>query len=45
VVDPVLGNVTPAYEYEQGTWGPPQAKGIAERVGGWHDPRPPELGP
>ena len=45
VVDPVLGNVTPAYEYEQGTWGPPQAKGIAERVGGWHDPRPPEQGP
>ncbi len=45
VVDPVLGNVTPAHEYEQGTWGPPQAQAIAERVGGWHDPQPPELGP
>ncbi len=45
VVDPVLGNVTPAHEYQQGTWGPPQAAAIAERVGGWHDPRPPDEGP
>ncbi len=45
VVDPVLGNVTPAHQYEQGAWGPPQAKAIAERVGGWHDPRPTEQGP
>jgi glucose-6-phosphate 1-dehydrogenase len=42
VVDPVLGNVTPVYEYEPGTWGPPEAERIVERVGGWHNPLPQE---
>jgi glucose-6-phosphate 1-dehydrogenase len=35
VVDPILGNITPVYEYEPGTWGPPQADRIAS--GEWHD--------
>ncbi len=25
VVEPILGDVTPAYEYEPGTWGPAEA--------------------
>src|SRR5215467_5385816 len=30
VVDPVLGNVTPVYEYAPNTWGPPEAERIIE---------------
>ena len=36
VVDPILGNVTPVHEYEPGTWGPKEANGLTESVGGWH---------
>jgi len=42
VVDPVLGNVTPVYEYEPNTWGPPQADQFIARDGGWHNPVPTE---
>jgi glucose-6-phosphate 1-dehydrogenase len=38
IVDPVLKNGSPVYEYEPGTWGPE----VVERVsppGGWHNPR------
>jgi glucose-6-phosphate 1-dehydrogenase len=38
VVDPVLGNVTPVYEYAPNTWGPPEADRIIKREGGWHNP-------
>jgi glucose-6-phosphate 1-dehydrogenase len=38
IVDPVLGNATPVYEYEPHTWGPPQADPIAAADGGWHNP-------
>jgi glucose-6-phosphate 1-dehydrogenase len=38
VVEPILGNVTPVYQYEPGTWGPPEADALAADVGGWHDP-------
>jgi glucose-6-phosphate 1-dehydrogenase len=37
VVDPILGNRTPLYEYEPGTWGPPEAGRLAPE-GWWHDP-------
>jgi glucose-6-phosphate 1-dehydrogenase len=37
VVDPVLGNRTPLYEYESNTWGPYQADAIAAGLG-WHNP-------
>ncbi|MFT3928490.1 MAG: glucose-6-phosphate dehydrogenase [Myxococcales bacterium] len=36
VVDPVLDDATPLYEYECGTWGPKQANDIPDEVGGWH---------
>ncbi|HVC79514.1 MAG TPA: glucose-6-phosphate dehydrogenase [Chloroflexota bacterium] len=38
VVDPILGNVTPVHEYEQGSWGPVEADRIIARDGGWHVP-------
>jgi glucose-6-phosphate 1-dehydrogenase len=38
IVDPILGGDTPIHEYDQGTWGPPQAAQIAAEFGGWSDP-------
>jgi glucose-6-phosphate 1-dehydrogenase len=38
VVDPILGDVTPVYEYEPNTWGPAQADRIIGGDGGWHNP-------
>jgi glucose-6-phosphate 1-dehydrogenase len=40
IVDPILGGQTPVHTYEQGTWGPAEAAGIAAAVGGWHNPLP-----
>jgi glucose-6-phosphate 1-dehydrogenase len=39
IVEPVLGNVTPVYPYEPGTWGPSQADRLAADLGGWYDPK------
>lgn len=39
VVEPILGNVTPLYDYEPGTWGPAQAERLAGDIGGWHNPQ------
>ncbi len=38
IVEPVLGNVTPAHSYEQGQWGPRDAEQLAASVGGWRNP-------
>ena len=38
IVDPILGTDTPVYEYQPGTWGPPQADEIARKLHGWRDP-------
>lgn len=38
VVDPILNNVTPLYEYECHTWGPTEADQIIAGDGGWHAP-------
>jgi glucose-6-phosphate 1-dehydrogenase len=41
IFDPMLKASTPVYEYEPGTWGPPE---VAEQIsppGGWHDPSGP----
>ena len=38
IVNPILGDVVPAQEYDPGTWGPPDADRLVERIGGWHDP-------
>jgi glucose-6-phosphate 1-dehydrogenase len=45
VIDPVLGTVTPVYEYNPASWGPPQADAIAADIGGWHNPKPCENPP
>ena len=42
VVDPILRDVTPVYEYEPNTWGPAEADRIITGDGGWHNPRPEE---
>jgi glucose-6-phosphate 1-dehydrogenase len=41
VVDPVLENPGPVYEYEPGSWGPTEAERLAAPDGGWHNPAPP----
>jgi glucose-6-phosphate 1-dehydrogenase len=38
IVDPVLKAATPLYEYEIGTWGPPEAGEIVCPAGGWKNP-------
>jgi glucose-6-phosphate 1-dehydrogenase len=38
IVDPVLRADTPVYEYEPGTWGPPEASQATFPPGGWHVP-------
>jgi glucose-6-phosphate 1-dehydrogenase len=38
VVDPILGKVSPVYQYAPNTWGPPEADRIIKRHGGWHNP-------
>jgi glucose-6-phosphate 1-dehydrogenase len=37
IVDPVLKSGSPVYEYDPGTWGPPEAQAISP-PGGWHNP-------
>ena len=38
IMDPILDNATPVYEYEPGTWGPPQASELIAPNGEWFDP-------
>lgn len=38
ITEPILGDVTPVYEYEPGTWGPVEADSLTADVGGWHKP-------
>ena len=39
IVDPVLGDVTPVYEYEPNTWGPAEAVSLMKDPDGWLNPR------
>jgi glucose-6-phosphate 1-dehydrogenase len=41
VVDPILGNVSPIYEYEPGTWGPAEAGRLTD----WADPQSSSIKP
>jgi len=38
IVDPILEDAAPVYEYDPGTWGPPQANALIAPDGGWFDP-------
>ncbi|MGC2057171.1 MAG: glucose-6-phosphate dehydrogenase [Candidatus Sulfotelmatobacter sp.] len=40
-VEPILGNVTPFYHYDPGTWGPDEAQQLIASDGPWINPRPP----
>ena len=42
VVQPILDNVTPAYSYEPGTWGPDEAQQLIGSDGPWIDPTTPQ---
>jgi len=35
IVDPILVDAGPVFEYEPGTWGPPEADALVAEVGGW----------
>jgi glucose-6-phosphate 1-dehydrogenase len=39
IVDPVIHGPSALYEYEPGTWGPPEADSLVEDVGGWNTPQ------
>jgi glucose-6-phosphate 1-dehydrogenase len=39
VVDPILGDSTPVYEYPCGSWGPREAARLIEGDDGWLDPQ------
>ncbi len=45
VVDEILGDVTPLYTYEPGTWGPEEAYQLIGKHGPWLNPRIPENKP
>ena len=38
VVEPVLGNATPLYQYDSGTWGPAEADRLLQNGAGWFNP-------
>ncbi|MEM7191495.1 MAG: glucose-6-phosphate dehydrogenase [Pseudomonadota bacterium] len=40
IVENVLGNVTPVYSYDQGTWGPSEAEQLFGADGRWLNPDP-----
>jgi glucose-6-phosphate 1-dehydrogenase len=39
IVEPILGDATPIYEYEKGSWGPAEANRILAPGTIWHDPK------
>ena len=42
IVDPILGNQTPLYFYDRGSWGPAEADQVIARDGTWYNPKPAE---
>jgi len=44
IVDPILGNVTPIHEYDQKSWGPPEADQLIAHDGGWYNPTTDDTG-
>ncbi len=39
IVDEILGDCTPLYEYDPGTWGPREAEQLIAPDGVWWDPK------
>jgi glucose-6-phosphate 1-dehydrogenase len=42
IVEPILGNQTPLYFYDRGSWGPAEADQVIARDGSWYNPKPAE---
>jgi glucose-6-phosphate 1-dehydrogenase len=40
VVQPILNNETPVYDYEPNSWGPQEADKLIAQDGGWYNPLP-----
>jgi len=45
IVDPILDEIAPPIIYEQGSWGPAEAKELIGPDGPWHNPKPNVLAP
>jgi glucose-6-phosphate 1-dehydrogenase len=45
IVDPTLGNQTPLYFYDPGSWGPAEADQVIAGDGIWYNPKPVEKQP
>jgi glucose-6-phosphate 1-dehydrogenase len=43
IVEPILGNLSPLYFYDQGSWGPAEADQVIARDGSWYNPKPIEV--
>jgi glucose-6-phosphate 1-dehydrogenase len=39
IIDPVIHGPSPMYEYDPGSWGPPQADRLVADIGGWNTPK------
>lgn len=39
IVDPILGNESPLYFYEQNSWGPAEADQVIAQDGSWYNPK------
>jgi glucose-6-phosphate 1-dehydrogenase len=39
IIDPVIHGPSPMFEYDPGSWGPPQADRLVSEVGGWNTPK------
>ena len=39
IVDPLLADPGDLFEYEPGSWGPPQADRLVAEIGGWNTPQ------
>jgi glucose-6-phosphate 1-dehydrogenase len=42
IVEPLLDRRGPVRLYDKGSWGPTEADGLIDDLGGWHDPAPQE---
>jgi glucose-6-phosphate 1-dehydrogenase len=40
IVEHVMGDATPIHEYDQNSWGPPEAGLLMKDPGGWMNPQP-----
>ena len=38
IVEPLIRDAGPLFEYEPGSWGPASAERLAQRFDGWHQP-------